>query len=272
MNTYASVALIKVILNITGTSKDIALRQLAKAQKANLDAILGVTGLEYRTITDERQKRYGTELFFYVNEFNPGTPTGFKDLDDNAILADEIAYMEAQGGYSRKIHLRYPIGYDEFKVTYPAGYVLDTTIEVDDYTALTGKYIQVGETVLNEGTDFDAETSNATTATNIKTALTTAGYTSTVAGAVVTLGIPDDISTDSVDAITVTATDLPYNIRVAFAYLVGGALAEREGIGNLASYTLGAKTVSFRTGEEKTEFERIIKNYAGQFKKSTIVS
>lgn len=273
MNTYASVAFIKSLLGISGTSKDVLLRTLSKGQKEVIDGMIGVTGMEARTITDERQTPYHGKLFFYVDEFNPSVPTQIKDRDGDEILASELAFMEVDDSpYSRKIHTRNTIGYSEFKVTYQCGYILDTTIQVTDFSALSGKYIQVGETVLNEGTEFDAVIDNATTAENIKVALGTAGNPSIRTGDIVTLGIPDDVATDSVNAITVIDATLPYDLRLAFSFLVGGAMKEKEGLGGIASYTLGTKTVNFRSNSEQNEFKKIMEKYVTRFKKISIIS
>jgi len=275
---YASKDEIKNILGITGTSKDILIRQFARAMKSVLDGILGVSGLELRTVTDELQKNYLNEGYFYVHEFNPTAITGFKDMDGTAILAEEITngHFSVIPG-SRKILAKYGVNYEQFKVTYTAGYICHSTITVTDYTALEDKTITIGETVITESDvagalKFNAATSNAATATAIAASLTAAGINATAVGAVVTLGVSDDMSTDSTLAVTLTESNIPAGIKLALAYMVGGAMAQRQGLGGISSYTLGAKTVSFRSTTEKEEFIRIVDQFMSNFKRVIIAS
>lgn len=278
MQLYASKDEIKNLLGITGTSKDVLIRQLARSMKSVFDGMIGSTGLESRTITDEIQTNFGIEKgFFYVREFKPTSITSFKDMFNQSILADAVTagYYTPEGGYSRKILAPYGMDYTEFKVTYVAGYVCAATIEVTNYVNLEDKTITVGETVMTEGDAggtnvFNAVTSNSQTATNLAAALTLAGINATAVGAIVTLGVSDDLSTNSTSAVTLTESNLPGEIKMAFAYMVGGALAQREGLGGLQSYTLGSKTVTFRSATEKDEFKRIIEQMLPNMKRTII--
>lgn len=270
---YASKDEIKNFLGISGSSKDLLIRQLARSMKTTFDGLIGVTGLESRTITDELQKNHEGENYFYVREFNPTSITGFKNMLGEAILATSLSNGDFTivGHPSRKILAKYGLGYPEFKITYVAGWTCNATIQVTNYANLSAETITVGETVLTEGTDFNAVTSNSVTATNIATALTTAGINSTAVGDTVTIGIADDLSTSSSSAVTLTEADLPGEVKMAFAYMVGGAIAQREGLGGLASYTLGSKTVNFRTQVEKNEFKRVIEQMLPNFNRPIIV-
>lgn len=87
----------------------------------------------------------------YRTYFKAGTPKAMriKIVNPNSVITDAIA---ATGSFT-----------------------------VVDYSALTGKTVTVGTTTLTEGTDWDAETSNEVTATNLAAAITALANVNAVA-------------------------------------------------------------------------------------------
>lgn len=109
-----------------------------------------------------------------------------------------------------------------------AAVAAEGTITVVDYTALAGKTITVGTTVLTEGVDFTAETSNDVTATNIAAAVDALALVSAAAvGAVVTVTAATAGTAGNAIAL---ATNGGADMTVSGANLEGGTAAINKSI------------------------------------------
>jgi hypothetical protein len=146
-------------------------------------------------------------------------------------------------------------------------------LTVADYAGLVGKTLivrtagGVEETWTFSATagtgKIVAETSNSVTAGKIAIAVEGSAN-----GAVVTLplGAKATLGTITAEA-TLVSSNIPSAIKTCIAFLVGGGLAQKEQSKGIAEYSLGEKTVKFRSEADKNFFETAIATYLRRYKK-----
>ena len=144
---------------------------------------------------------------------------------------------------------------------------------VVSFAALVGKTVTVRNAKGVESTwTFSATagagkiiaiTSNEVTAGNIATA-----FEGSANGAVVTLPLGSKVIFGTVTTeLTLVSANLPAAIKTCIAFIVGGGLAQKEKSKGISKYSLGEKTVEFRSEADKNFFETAISTYLRRYKK-----
>lgn len=68
------------------------------------------------------------------------------------------------------------------------------------------------------------------------------------------------------------ADDVPSSLKVAVAYMVAGAIADKSQAEGIVSYRLGTKSINFRDMSEKNYIEDVVKKYGISSRRATIIS
>ena len=264
---------IKLLLGISGSTNDAYIDVMNDLQTELLADILGIAEFGVHTVTDERVKVYREDAL-YLSDFPVDTSETIT-VDD--VYHDEVTgitfrldpksirtlRIEDESGDPSTISL------SEVFVSYTAGYLLKDTLEVLNDSALAGKTLKVKVlgvettyTFIGSGSPETDEiligATEALTASAIATKIS-----GTVSSAVVTapLGMSFELGTATSSELAITSATLPKAFKQAVALMVGGALADREKIGGVSSYTLGSKTVSYRSESEAQLMKQIIPPY-----------
>lgn len=264
---------IKLLLGISGSTNDAYIDVMNDLQTELLADILGIAEFGLHTVTDERVKVYREDAL-YLSDFPVDTSETIT-VDD--VYHDEVTgitfrldpksirtlRIEDESGDPSTISL------SEVFVSYTAGYILKDTLEVLDDSALATKTLKVK--ALGVETTYTFIASGSPTATQIllgaTEALTAAAIATkisgTVSSATVTapLGTSFELGTATSSELAITSATLPKAFKQAVSLMVGGALADREKIGGVSSYTLGSKTVSYRSESEAQLMKQIITPY-----------
>lgn len=168
--------------------------------------------------------------------------------------------------------------YDEIFANYDAGYTLQSTITVEDYSTLATKTLVISVegvettyTFVASGpstNQIEASASNDNTATNIATALG-----GTAEAAVVTLPVGARIVSGSAltSELSYTNYTIPEELRLAVAYMVAGAISDKSQIQGVQSYKIGTKQVNLRDTTEKNFVSEVIKKYASSYKPINVI-
>ena len=291
---YISLADLKTHLGVTGSSTDDYLKMEMKAAEARIDSLLSVRRLDIHRVDDERHDATGVkELYLkdlHVVEIG-------EILDDTSVYSQTDAYDidnyvlhldNSLTGGRRNAHVDYAAGWNasgiaKLTVTDFSAITAAMTIDVDPAGA--------DPNVLTEGTEWDAETSNNVTATNIANAINTAAATgedtatgirafaleavvyivdelpgretSTVTASLLGgLTLVSGGGTAGVAATTLTmdGTDFPHDLLETVILLVGSKFNQRKAQG-IKSYKVGSKSVTYTNGEILLEAKQMIKPY-----------
>lgn len=164
------------------------------------------------------------------------------------------------------------LGYPQIFATYTAGWNLYATIEVL-VNPSADQTFYVKEAGVEEAWTFKAsgatgnqinlDASAALTAAAIATALG-----GTLSGSTVTLplGMSARLGTAAASSLDITASDRPAQLLMALALIVGGSYAEKSKKGGVSSYSIGPKTINFRTDEDANSFQAIMGQWLPRFK------
>lgn len=157
----------------------------------------------------------------------------------------------------------------EVFASYTAGFRAVYTLELEDNNVS-------GETITHNGITYTIVVATPTddeillgasaeeTATNIATKLS-----ATSSGEIVTFNVGDNVSASS--GFTVTAPNVPIDIKTAIAYIVAGGVQDTAGSEKISSYRIGSKQVNYRTDSEKTYIESTIEKYVNKYKDPIII-
>lgn len=167
------------------------------------------------------------------------------------------------------------LAYDKLLVSYNAGYLIQDTVEVISNTGLVTRTITV--TINGTATTYTMVASGATgnqinigatiadTAANIQAKL---GGTIDSATVTLPLGSSIALGTATSAMLAVVNADIPKLFKIVIAYLTAGGMAEKDG--NISSYTIGGKSVTFRTDEEGKAVDNILKKWIPTFQRAKI--
>lgn len=183
------------------------------------------------------------------------------------------------GSYAADGNIPQSFAYDDVFITYTAGYRVQDLITVLSNTDLAEKTITV--TVNGTSTTYTFKASGATTYqinVGVTVALTAdniaAKFGTSAVGAAVTLplGSRMALGTATTSQLTIVNPDLPMALKNVVALVAGGGIAERSKSGAVASYSIGGKSVTFRTDSEGSAAEMAIKSFLPTFKRTSIYS
>lgn len=220
-------------------------------------------------------------------------PKGFLDLKDMPIstsgitIEDEL--LRSVTGYTFQNETNHPrrlrvigsnslpgsLPYEEVFVSYTAGYVLqDTLLILDNGSDILNTTITVLNRVTGVETAYTIVASGASgnqvnrgaTATDTATALATA-FGGTSSGATLTMPLHKSIVSTTIAAAdgTLTRSDLPLGFKTAVALLAAGGIAEKERKGNVQSYRIGDKSVTFASERDYSTFLSCVKPYVSSY-------
>jgi len=279
---YTTVTEVKAILGITSSGEDAALLRYLHAAQSFLESKLGIIRLDRRTINDEILEDMPGKSYFYVRELPFARLVRLEDFDNTELETHKTLTVRKFGGeFSRKIFTKPSIYITRatelpLTITYVAGYSPFNQLDILDFAQFTtGDTVSIEGFTVTEGTSFNAETSEEVTAQNIYDALILAGATLIeLDGTIIRQNAAADANEDLAatladpDAAAIVSPDMPEEIKIVLAWLVGGFRKMKVRLGGIASYTLGLKSVSYidDTGANKlTEAEAIIETFASRF-------
>lgn len=268
---------IKLLLNITGPSKDALIELWNTNATEILCNALNLTDLGRHLVTRERVKIHGCGEFLRLQEFpiDLDSPIVIEDLNLSALTG---LYFAQDPQQLRNVNvvdasgLRNSIGYKTVFATYYAGF-LPGSVTVASYAALVGTTIKIYTDNVektwtfvssNPGTNqILASVSNASTATNIAAKMETSA-----AGAVITLPVQYrmELGTATSAGIVITPTSVPAALRACVAFIAAGGVAAQQSARGVSSYTIGGKSVTFRNGSEANLVMNTIEKWAGSYK------
>lgn len=285
MNKIVSDNLVKQILGITGTSQDAKVSFFNDLMTKKLADILTIQDFDKHSVVDEPMTIGGDGSVLYPKEFPITTSTiTLKDYLLNSITG--YTFRNRENTY-RTVEVMDSAGtmpswlpHGDVYISYTAGYTVKDTILLLSLTGLAGKTLTVKDAkegtitvytfvaaspVENQilvGVDEDA------TAVNIAKAL---GGTSLLHTA--TLGLDMHIESYDVTAnqATITASDLPYDFKLAVALMVEGAIAEVATDSDIQSYSIGGKSVTYTTKSGDT-FKDIVNRYVRNYRDITVLT
>lgn len=275
---------IKKILGITGSSNDAVIEIWNDTITDVLCQMLDVHDLAVHTVTNERVEISECDPYkMYLSDF----PV---DILENITLKDE--YNNPITGFTfgldpkeiKTVRLYDESGkpraslYDRMLVSYTAGYTVKDTLEVLSIADLAEKTITV--TIAGVTTTYTFKASGATenqinvgvneaaTASNIATVLGGA-----VNGAVVTLPLGSSVTLGSATTaqFTIVNASIPPSLKMAVALMVGGTMADKDKVKGIQSYTIGTKTVTFRSGADFNTVNTVLSQYIPFSKKTMIM-
>lgn len=268
---------------ITGaTATDARFNYLQKVALDILADSLGVLSFYEHQIALEPVNSFSPD-YILTNAF-PADVSTFRIYDACRSEREIEGYTFRRDPYNmRKFYVLFNgvesfLPYDKILLSYIAGFLRLSTLEVLS-NELTGETITVeaeGVTTVytfiatGEPTAIQILIGGSATATaaNIATKL---GGTSSDEVVSLALGqtIPEVSDIAKLEAVN---SDLPYDIKTCVAFMVAGGLLDTANSANISSYSIGSKTVNFRSNTEGSYVMSAIKKYASQFKKSLILS
>lgn len=274
---------IKLLLGITGSAKDALIDLLNDIQTENLGAILNVADLVTHSITEERVKSFSCE-YLALSEFpvDVSQTITIKDTwrDIDTIFSGATFYLDPKERRSIRAKesdgtpIFFEKGWD-YLVSYTAGYRNKVTIKILNNAGLEGETFTVKLAGTETTYTFKASPTATTdiqigadanaTAANIAAKFT--GGSSSADTATLPVGYLYSRTSLSASIITITESNVPEQLKMAVAYMVGGALSEKERRGGIKEYELMNKRVVFRDESEGKMVQNIINNWASYFKK-----
>ena len=161
--------------------------------------------------------------------------------------------------------------YDRLFLKYDAGYITTGTIKVEDNDLDTETLTYAGTTyTFTTGTPTSSQIAVGLTATatasNIATKLSLTSSGDTVSGVGLTATTSDD------DKLIITNANVPEDIKACVAYLISGGSMDTVKSGEVASYSIGGKTVNFRSDGERGFVKATVSKYGKDFMNSLILS
>lgn len=247
--------------------------------------LLGVYEIASHVVTEERAKVHcNYELFLRDFPVDLTSSPTLKTTFDRTSISGYTFRKEPNQkftirSYAADGNIPLALPYDEVFITYTAGYRVQDLITVLSNTDLVGKTISV--TLNGTATTYTFVASGATTyqinvgATVALTADNIAAKFGTSAvGAAVTmpLGYRMALGTATTAQLTIVNPDLPMALKNVIALIAGGGIAERSKSGAVSSYTIGGKSVTFRTDSEASAADMAIKSFIPTFKRTSIHS
>lgn len=264
---------VKSYLGVSGSTLDTFITMANKMATQRLCKLLGVRDLTLHKVTEEVHD--GGLSKYELKDLNVRAIGEILE-DEDDVYTQEDAYdvdnyvlrlTDALRGVERDV-----------KITYAAGWAASgyATVEIVDYSALTGDSVTVNGTAKTAGADWTAATSNEDTADSLATALNAISGVSAFAVGAVVFVYDDTLQTNS-KTITVSdstnmtltsgggdgklsGTDMPEDLREAVCLMVGGRLAKRKNLG-VKSYTIGSKQVTFANEEDAQLFKANVAPY-----------
>lgn len=275
---YTTVAEVKAVLGITGTSEDSIIGRYIQSAQLTLEGLIGAR-LD-RRIVEEVFNDFPAKGFFYVNQIPFCRFINVTDFDGFVYFQNSDGTVKTIGDeLSRKVY------YDltsfsssgsktPFTIKYIAGYAPFEQLDIIDFSLLqAGDSIEFDSQTVVEGTNFNAETSNEATATNIYDALVLAGASTAkieVDGNILrALGSTAfTLTLSNSGAAEIISPNMPEDIKTVIAWIVGGMRKEKQKVGGVTSFTLSSKSVTYSNnkGENvKNEAEAIVDSYASRY-------
>ena len=286
-NLYVTDAEIKTYLKITGSGDDNKIAMLNKMATQKINGLLGVSDLSLHLVEAEVHDALGQRDFYLTDMHVQAIGT---------ILDDDTTYTQTDDydidNYILRLQTSLYQGKRKGKITYAAGWNAGgyATLTVEDYSTIVGTdTIAIepggsgGAETLTEGTDWDAETSNAVTATNIAAAInanaTLAGASGVRAfalGAVVYIidRVPQRESTTvvlgtgtglSLSVSPLSGVDFPEDLREAVMFYVAAKLSTGRSVG-VRRFRIGTKEVSYQSDKDvMNELKAMLKHYKRAF-------
>lgn len=269
---------IKILLGMSGDSEDAVVQLWNKSATQTLLNLLQIAELVTHNVIDER-----VEVVDHSQLCLSDFPV---DIDETItiknLLKQEVAGLSflLDPKNKRTVNIvdsngvAQEITHCEVFASYTAGYSVQGTVEVLTNNDLAEKTIKVYESgtpttytfkasgatgnEINVGGDTDA------TAANIAAAL---GGSAAASVATLPLGTIVELVLATTLQLTIIDPTIPEPLKMAVALIAGGGIAERQKKGGVNSYTIGSKTVSFRTDNEAEQVKQIVNKYAAFYRK-----
>lgn len=268
---------IKKILGISGDLRDGLIDMWNEIATNYLNELLQVENLVARQVGNERVKLHDPYKM-YLEEFpvNIEETITLKDTKGAEIAGiyfgmDPKAKREVR--FYDSVNSPRSVNHTEILVSYTGGFTVKDNITVSSITDLVDKTLIVK--ILGEETTWTFKTSGATEnqinigvdanacATSIATAL---GGTVSGAEATLPLGSSVELGTATTSQVAITKATIPPVLKTVIALIVGGGIAEKNKKGGVISYTIGEKTVNFRSNSDAKAVKLIIETWVPFFK------
>jgi len=253
MNLYVTTSEIKTFIGISGSTHDALLAMLNKQATSMVNGILSVSDMALHKVTNEKPTIIKAQTL--VLNDRPIQKVGTIDEDGTAYTQtddyDIDSYIVKLENYlttdPRYVTVDYAAGYNAAGMAY---------IDIVDYTGLSTDTVTIDGNTVTEGTDWNAATDNATTATNLASALNDVSGIRAFAVDTRVYVIDDTVQSTSktisagdttnmtLSSSALDTLDFPEDIRMA-VFLMVSDLFERRKNPRLQSYTIGSKTVQF---------------------------
>lgn len=275
---------IKTLLGV-GSASDVLVEMWNDAATELVCAMLGISNIARHQVTDERVEMLDPYEMI-LNEFpvDIASTITLRTTFDHTAITGYTFKKDPQKRRTVKLYdtsgnIPYGLNYDCVLVSYMAGYTAQDTLEVLSITGLADKTFTVK--IAGVTTTWTIKASGATgnqinigidaaaTASAIATALG-----GSVVGAVVTLPLGSTVAlgTATTAQFTITNSDVPAALKNAVALVAGGGIAEKEKAGDIVSYTIGGKSVSFRNQQEASAVKMVLDNWLSTYKKTKILA
>lgn len=267
----------------SGSANDTLIDIWNDAATELLCEILGVENIASHTVTDERVKVLsGFELMLADFPVDTGETITLRNTFDHSEVTGFSFRKDPHNRFTLRVYdaggtIPLSLGYDELFVSYTAGYSVLDTVEVISNTGLADKTITV--TINGTATTWTFKASGATgNQINVggTVALTAANILAALGGtldtATVTLPLGSSIALGSATSamLTITNAEVPKLFKNAVALIAAGGLSEKEKGGDIVSYSIGGKSVTFRNDEEGMAVQHIVSKWLPTFKRVKI--
>ena len=275
---------IKKLLGIGGTSQDALVAIWNDIATEMLCNHFEIDNIATHAVIDERAK-ISDPAVIVVEDFPVDTNETITIKDPLEHAIENVTFsLEPKSRRTLRIKnqdgVPMTIGYEEVLISYTAGYREKDTLEVADITGLADKTINV--TIAGTTTVWTMKASGATgnqinigvdedaCAANIATAL---GGTASLATVTLPLGTRVELLTATSANFVIISANVPQDIKLAVAMIAGaGFLEKTKKGGSLQSYSIGGKSVTFGSSQEKGTVQMIVDNWASYYKKTRIFS
>jgi hypothetical protein len=208
------------------------------------------------------------------------------------VIKDDVSLLEITGFdyeqdhydkrklWTSQLSRRVTIPYHNILASYDAGYILQGMITVDDLLlaiatlSITNAGVTTNYTFISAGTPTATQiligASVNATATNIATKI---GAIASDDEVTLPLGMTATLTQASeTQSLTLVNANIPQDLKLAVAYLVAGSISDKATIEGISDYSLGGKSVTFRSGNEQNFIKEVIKKYASNYQKINVMS